>query len=67
MLRNAHRVSLEDIARRQELLAEDYDVLRPAESGSWKAPFTEDRIAFVRAFYAYARANPNGQPWLWTE
>jgi protein-tyrosine phosphatase len=67
MLRNAHRVSLEDIARRQELLAEDYDVLRPAESGSWKAPFTEDRIAFVRAFYAYARENPNGRPRLWTE
>jgi hypothetical protein len=26
-----------------------------------------DRAAFVRAFYDYARANPNGQPQLWSE
>jgi hypothetical protein len=67
MLRNATRVSLEDIVRRQKLLGYDYDVLRPAAAGSWKAPYTEDRIAFVRAFYNYARANPNGQPQLWSE
>jgi protein-tyrosine phosphatase len=51
MLRNANCVSLEDIVRRQQLLGYDYDVLRPADSGDWKAPYTEDRIAFVRAFY----------------
>src|SRR5207253_748252 len=62
MMRNANRVSLEDIARRQQLLGYDYDVLRPADPGSWKAPYTEDRIAFVRAFYSYARTNPNGRP-----
>src|SRR5207253_7839519 len=62
MMRNANRVSLEDIARRQQLLGYDYDVLRPAAAGSWKAPYTEDRIAFVRAFYSYARTNPNGRP-----
>ncbi len=67
MLRNATRVSLEDIVLRQKLLGYDYDVLRPAEPGSWKEPYTEDRIAFVRAFYNYARANPNGQPQLWSE
>src|SRR6266567_1850175 len=67
MLRNASRVSLEDIVLRQKLLGYDYDVLRPAEPGSWKEPYTEDRIAFVRAFYNYARANPNGQPQLWSE
>jgi inositol hexakisphosphate len=66
-LRNATRVSLEDIARRQQLLGYDYDVLRPADPGSWKAPYTDDRIAFVRAFYDYARANPAGQPQLWSE
>jgi hypothetical protein len=65
MLRNATRVSLEDIVRRQRLLGYDYDVLRVA--GNWKAPYTEDRIAFVRAFYDYARANPNGRPQLWSE
>jgi protein-tyrosine phosphatase len=67
MLRNATRVSLEDIVRRQKLLSFDYDVLRPVAPGNWKAPYVEDRIAFVRVFYGYARANPNGRPQLWTE
>lgn len=67
MLRNATRVSLEDIARRQQLIGYDYDVLRLADPGSWKAPYTDDRIAFVRAFYDYARANPGGGPQLWSE
>jgi hypothetical protein len=67
MLRNATRVSLEDIVRRQKLLGYDYDVLRPAGPGNWKAPYMEDRMAFVRAFYNYARANPNGRPQIWSE
>jgi hypothetical protein len=67
MLRNATRVSLEDIARRQQLLGYDYDVLRPADPGDWKAPYTDDRIAFIRAFYEFARANPGGWPQLWSE
>ena len=67
MLRNATRVSLEDIVRRQKILGYDYDVLRPAEPGDWKAPYTADRAAFVRAFYDYTRANPSGRPKLWSE
>jgi Inositol hexakisphosphate len=67
MLRNAARVSLDDIVRRQQLLGYNYDVLQPAAPRDWKAPYTEDRIAFVRAFYDYARANPNGRPKLWSE
>jgi protein-tyrosine phosphatase len=67
MLRNANRVSLEDIVRRQKILGYDYDVLLPAPTGNWKAPYTADRAAFVRAFYDYARANPNGRPQLWSE
>jgi Inositol hexakisphosphate len=67
MLRNANRVSLEDIVRRQKILSRGYDVLQPAELGNWKAPYTADRAGFVRAFYDYARANPNGQPKLWSE
>jgi hypothetical protein len=67
MLRNSTHVSLEDIVRRQELLGYNYDVLRPAGPGNWKAPYVEDRTAFVRAFYDYARANPNGRPQLWSE
>lgn len=67
MLRNANRVSLEDIVRRQKILGYDYDVLQPSKPGDWRAPYTEDRIAFVRAFFDYARANPNGRPQLWSE
>jgi hypothetical protein len=67
MLRNANRVALQDIAGRQKLLGYNYDVLRPAQSGDWKAPYTDDRIAFVRAFYRYAQANPGGRPQLWSE
>jgi Inositol hexakisphosphate len=67
MLRNATHVSLEDIVRRQKLLGYNYDVLRPVGPENWKAPYMEDRIAFVRAFYDYARANPSGRPQLWSE
>jgi hypothetical protein len=67
MLRNATQVSLDDIVRRQQLIGYDYEVLRPADMGSWKAPYTDDRIAFVRAFYDYAYANPGGRPQLWSE
>jgi inositol hexakisphosphate len=67
MLRNAAHASLEDIVRRQKLLGYDYDVLRSAEPGNWKAPYTDDRIEFVRAFYNYARTNPNARPQLWSE
>jgi Inositol hexakisphosphate len=67
MLRNANRVSLENIVQRQKILGYDYDVLQPLEPGDWRTPYTNDRIAFVRAFYDYARANANGRPQLWSE
>ena len=67
MLRNATHVSLEDIARRQQLIGYDYDMLRPPDPGNWKAPYTDDRIAFIRAFYDYASANPGAGPQPWSE
>lgn len=70
MLRNAGQVSLDDLASRQSLLIGDYNVLAvETESGAeaWKAGVGADRAAFVRAFYDYAKANPNGQPQLWSE
>jgi Inositol hexakisphosphate len=67
MLRNASHVSLEDIVDRQKILSHGYDVLQPDEPGNWKAPYAADRAAFIRAFYEYARANPNGRPQLWSE
>ncbi len=67
MLRNSSRVLLEDIVRRQKILSHGYDVLQPDEPGNWKAPYAADRAAFIRKFYEYARANPNGCPQLWRE
>jgi hypothetical protein len=67
MLRNASRVSLEDIVERQKILSHGYDVLQPDEPGNWKAPYAADRATMVRAFYEYARANSNGRPLLWSE
>lgn len=67
MLRNASRVSLEDIVYRQKMLSKGYDVLQPDESGTWKAPYAAQRAEFIRFFYDYARANPNGRPRVWSE
>ena len=67
MLRNATRVSLEDIVRRQAILGNGYDVLQPVKSVNWKAPYMSERAEFIRVFYDYARANPNGRPQLWSE
>jgi hypothetical protein len=65
MLRNATQVSLEDIVCRQKLLGYNYDALSVARD--WKAPYMAERTEFIRAFYDYARANPNGRPQLWSE
>jgi protein-tyrosine phosphatase len=67
MLRNANRVSLDDIVQRQKILSKGYDVLKPPDADDWKAPYAANRAKFIRAFYDYARANPNGQPKLWSE
>jgi protein-tyrosine phosphatase len=67
MLRNAGQVSLQDIDQRQSLLAGDYDLLSKEGEPNARAAEAADRAAFVRAFYDYAKANPNGEPRLWTE
>jgi len=70
MLRNAPRVALMDIVNRQSLLAGDYNLLAsepPSGDEAWKAGVAADRAAFVRVFYDYAKANPNGRPQLWSE
>jgi Inositol hexakisphosphate len=67
MLRNANRVSLDEIVQRQKILSKGYDVLQPPDADDWKAPYAANRAKFVRAFYDYARANPDGRPKLWSE
>lgn len=66
MLRNAREVPLQDIADRQSALVGDYNVLAVDADGG-KAGCSADRAVFVKAFYDYARANPNGSPLLWSE
>jgi len=67
MLRNAGQLSLEEIVNRQKCLSHGYDVLQPDEPVNWKAPYAAERAKFIRLFYDYARANPSGQPDLWSE
>jgi protein-tyrosine phosphatase len=70
MLRNAREVALQDIVNRQSALIGDYNVLATEpgnDSEGGKAGVAADRAAFVKAFYDYARANPNGSPQLWSE
>jgi hypothetical protein len=67
MLRNASQVSLLDIDQRQSLLAGDYDLLGKEGEPGARAAVAAERADFVRAFYDYAKANPNGRPLLWSE
>jgi len=67
MLRNANRVSLDGIVQRHKILSKGYDVLQPPDADDWKAPYATNRAKFVRAFYDYAHANPNGRPKLWSD
>ncbi|MFZ1056194.1 MAG: hypothetical protein WAN79_11025, partial [Opitutaceae bacterium] len=67
MLRNARTVSLLDIDRRQSDLVGDYDLLgKEGETGA-RQGVAAARAAFVRMFYDYAKANPDGRPLLWSE
>jgi protein-tyrosine phosphatase len=67
MLRNASQVSLLDIDHRQSLLAGDYDLLGKEGEPGARVAVAAERADFVRAFYDYAKANPNGRPLLWSE
>lgn len=67
MLRNAKDVSLLDIDQRQSLLAGDYDLLGKEGEPGARAAVAAERADFVRKFYDYAKANPDGRPQLWSE
>jgi hypothetical protein len=65
MLRNAGVVSFEDLVVRQWLIG---GVDLRDVSGKWdKAEDAKARLEFLRRFYDYARANPNGWPQLWSQ
>lgn len=65
MLKNAGRVSFEDLVVRQWLIG---GVDLRDVSGKWdKADAARERLDFLRRFYDYARENPGGRPLLWSE
>lgn len=63
MLVNACEVGFEDIVRRQGMLG-GLDLL--LSTPGWKRPYAVERREFLRAFHAYARANPGGRPLNWS-
>lgn len=66
ILNNAGRVSLADIAVRQMHFGFGYDVASEGLKVE-RQQFRKDRWAFIQSFYDYAKANPKGQPLLWSE
>jgi protein-tyrosine phosphatase len=65
MLRNAGRLPLATILARQAALA-GYDLTRRPDPAAAKAPFIDDRLAFLARFHDYARQNPDGEPAQWS-
>ena len=63
MLHNAKTESLEDIVKRNA--AED--LLQDSTNEPWKAVYQKERADFIKEFYNYAKAHPNGDGLLWTE
>jgi len=65
MLRNAAHVPMQDIIAREAALGRDYDLNKLPTADDWKYPYQNDRAAFIRTFYEYAVANPDGRPLGW--
>lgn len=67
MLRNAKTVSFEEIIKRNTELSDDYDVMAEVPPDNWKYIYQKERAQFVREFYNYAKAHPNGVDELWSQ
>ncbi|MDQ7823279.1 MAG: protein-tyrosine phosphatase family protein [Candidatus Eremiobacteraeota bacterium] len=66
MMRNARKVSIDDIVLRQYLLG-GANLFPHTEPGSWKYPYEKEREEFVRKFYQYCRENQDGFRTGWSE
>jgi hypothetical protein len=66
MMRNAKRVTLEDITQRQWLIG-GVDLLAMKRPDSFKYEATRERSVFVRKFYDYCRSNSDNFKTSWTE
>lgn len=65
MLRNAKKISFEDIVNRQALIG-GIDLLEVGDPKSWKFPLAKQRADFLEQFYRYAKDNSDGYKTPWT-
>jgi hypothetical protein len=67
MLQNAATTPLAAILARQAVLGgQGHDVAKAPDPAATKAPFLEERRAFLVRFHDYARHNRGGRPALWS-
>jgi len=66
MMRNARKVSLEDILRRQFLIGGD-DLAEDPPRDSWRYAGALERRKFLAKFYEYCKANNDGFKESWSE
>ena len=67
MLRNAKADSLEDIVKRNEDLSHDGGLLDLPAHDNALYVYQKERAEFLREFYNFAKAHPDGKDMLWTE
>jgi len=66
ILRNARRVSLKDLAKRQSLIG-GVDLLNDPPAGGQERRWFDERADFLMDFYRYAKRNKDDRAKLWTE
>lgn len=67
MLRNAKNVSFDEIIRRNVELSDDHVVMAEVPPEDWKYIYRKEHAEFVREFYNYAKAHPDGADELWSQ
>lgn len=65
-MKNAKKVSLEDIMKRQILIGGE-NLLEPTNKGSKVEDYTYERAEFIRKFYRYCRENNDNFRTTWSE
>lgn len=66
MLRSAWNTSYDVILERNLKLSSDFELVALSPEGDWQRPYQEDTIAFLKEFYNYAKAHPNGEGLWWS-
>ncbi|WP_051676991.1 phosphatase domain-containing putative toxin [Maridesulfovibrio frigidus] len=67
MLRNANKLDLGTLAARQKMIGGSGLLGKVSTDKEWKIEIGHERQNFIRKFYDYAKANPNGLPMTWLE